>query len=336
MGSSEVSSQEFVLRPELRRCCWYGIVAMPLLAGVMWGLGPAFGIKERGELAAATPAFFIGAVIFSIPLGWRVRIDDAGLTRRWLWLRETWPWDDFAAGKVEKHPGYKLKHTQRPLWRRWCSLGFLPDADRDAVLDSVNRYYATPEAPTIPDSLALRTGWKQITLDRNGVHLQDRKVCTSSLWSEVLAVDIEQEDGKRRDFRRMEIVLGERVLDFRVMQGTPGWTGSPPEVLRAYVESHVPADLVAVSYGTDRFASVGQWERRLAEAREQERTVQRLSLMIAIGFIVGLIWIAVTQPLLNALFMGFTMFMPFVPPYIFLNVESARRVRKLLELRPNI
>jgi hypothetical protein len=62
-------------------------------------------------------------------LRWKVRIDDRGISRRWLYRWDHWPWDHIASGRIEKRHPHTLYDPSRPWWRRRLSLEILAAAD---------------------------------------------------------------------------------------------------------------------------------------------------------------------------------------------------------------
>ena len=114
-------AQTYRIAADLRRCCWYCMLASLALAAPV----PLVSVEDRRIAGLIGAAVFFGAVFgyCALALVWRLEVVDTGLVRR-SWLgRDLWTWDDFASGRVRKGPLFLLRDPRRPWWRRKLDVG---------------------------------------------------------------------------------------------------------------------------------------------------------------------------------------------------------------------
>ena len=143
--------QIYSIAADLRRCCWYCIVA----AVVIGPLAALFAVVEgrfESLTTAIVPPLAAAVAVGAYATGalcWRIEIAENGLIRR-RWLgRDEWTWDDFASGRVRKGPLFLLVDSRRPWWRRKLDQGLLDRKDRRQVMEAVNVYYRLPAGPAL-------------------------------------------------------------------------------------------------------------------------------------------------------------------------------------------
>lgn len=90
-----------------------------------------------GSIALLSLAFGIGPVaLWAYVETYRLRLDEWGLSRRRLGIWSCWPWEAFSQGKVTVDR-QKFTFGSRPIWDRWITTAFLPDADGAFVQEIV-------------------------------------------------------------------------------------------------------------------------------------------------------------------------------------------------------
>ena len=318
--------------PELRRCCWYLLLAACVVPVLLLYIHLV--VLQRPWLGCAIAAVFIGGICF-LPalfgLTWRVELREHSLARRLLFWWDEWCWDDFANGRVEKSIGYRLVHRDRPWWRRRMRLEFLGPVNVRPVFDAINRHFALPQAEPVAAELTLLlrpTG--ELTLRPEGLELRKRKQTTTYSWNQVQYLCLRREDPKRRDFNTLHVGLADQEVTLRrfVHNGVVHtiWKGATVEQVSDWISEYAPNHLVHDS--SDELMPPEFLERRLTEARRKYA---------------GVWWLfAVTTAVLGTLLLvGFHNFLPglaamacmlVVNPgslFIFLLYDWRRSVREL-------
>jgi hypothetical protein len=107
------------MRPELRRCAVYVLIALaglPFVVQCVNDLRPPDRRPDLRVVGVADGVLALGAISI---LRWRLRADERGIARRRLLLWHLYPWDEFATGRVKEGTdpdSYTL--AGRPPWNR--------------------------------------------------------------------------------------------------------------------------------------------------------------------------------------------------------------------------
>lgn len=299
MPTAVKNSDLYRLDPSLRRSVVYLLASLPVLAGVGYWVEHFVQRRAPADNAAGFIVVGLFAFLLFLPLRWTLRVDRRGVSRRLLrW--ETWPWSDFEEGAVEKRHPFVLVNRRRGWWRRKLNLGYLTDADREQLLRRINEHYRLPPAPPIPESLEIRHGWRRkISFDWRGAHLVERGAPREYLWDEVRRVRFVRLDRLRRDFKALDIVLPDRVIELQVFvtQGgpTPSWRGATAEELNEFLHRHVPAERIVVELAGERPAHAADIERQLQELRQSLRVLRGMMWIFGAATVAMLIWTVLTE-----------------------------------------
>ena len=300
---------EYRIAGELRRCCWYGILsAFPLAA--------AFFVNARFVQNRGPVDVFVGCVLYAllvaamvVPLRWRVRIDQHGISRRLLFRWDLWPWAALASGRVRKLHPFTLHDPERPWWRRRLRLGCMASSDIQEVIAMVNTHYKLPPPPDIPAALTIKYAFRcSAAFDRNGIHLMIRDIPHNYLWRDLRDVHIVRMDPLRRDFKSLVITLPDQEIKLKLVThegGTsPSWRGATAEELNEYLLQCVPADCIHVSIAGQQLAKREYIERQLEEAKKSTRAFA-IMMVVFFPLILGLlVWMAMDDGIWKAAVMG--------------------------------
>lgn len=324
-------SREFLLEPSLRRCCWYGLASLPVLLGLM----PLIAIRVQGrdpwEVLGVVVMVAIFGSLFVLPLAWRLRLGDQGITRQVFCWQSTWLWEAFEAGLIEKRLDGKLVHHGVPWWRwfhRCLTPGHLKKSDRDQLIAAINDHYQVPPLPTLPETLSLKMGFKRYSLDTNGIH----GTAFSHTWSEVVTVYVGRLEEKRRDFIKLELQLPSEFLDFRVINGNTTWRGASPEELVEFLRQQLPAEKFYERTTGQPFSSRLQAERHLATAEKNAREFAYIAKGYPLLLLAFVAWEALDGNLLKGIALGLLGLIPCGPLLWWMHRANQQHVKQCREL----
>ncbi len=296
-----MTAREYRLEPSLRRCCWYGVVAVPLVAVTM--MVTALFLPHRDKVRAVVAAGLLPAVGIALvaPLTWRLCVDDRGLSRWLVGIRAFWPWEDFHRGVIKQQRDGSMVHSEWSSWnpRRRLKLP-LTKGDKLEVFAAIKEHYCVPELPRAADSLSLRLGLRRYRFDSKGLHMLSGKDLPCYLWSEVEAVDVEYQDVLGHNIRRLEIVLPDRVLDFRVEGGNTSWSGATPEELVAFLAINTSPDIVYYYRGFGPLPRRAWVKRRAEEAQQEARGIKACLFWLSLGLLACYAGLAIKEGFLQA------------------------------------
>ncbi len=295
--------------PELRRSCWYLIIAMGPIAAVFYWVARV--VHNRGAVDAALGCLMFGlvAVAVVVPLRWRLRVDEAGLSRRLLFQWDLWPWSDIESGRVRKLRSHTLYDPGRLLWNRWLSLGYMSEGDIQKVIEAVNERYVLPPPPDLPAKLTIKYGFRRsANFDRNGIHLMVRGEFHEYLWQDIREIHIHRSDPVRRDFMSLIVTLPDQRMELRVVThqngATPTWRGATAEEVNEFLLQHAPEDRISVSVEGKPSTNRDYVEKRLKEVKETRRAFDIAMAVLFPLLLVGFGWMAVQDGILKAVVMG--------------------------------
>jgi hypothetical protein len=239
---ADESSRFFPLESQYRRAALFGMLGLVLIA-VVGAAVDALVLRRGLEPRAAMLAFCaLAALYLSTFLGDRVRIDQAGLSRRILWWWDLWPWEAFAEGRIA--PGFgrlSYEFIERPWWRRKLTLELLETSEAERVDALIKSFWRPPEA-TYPDTVSIRMGWPRkgrFVFSEEGAAVRTDGPTEQLPWSSVESVTVWRVERGRNDFRELTLVLPAAEIKLRRWQheGQPAqnWTGNTPEEICAVI-----------------------------------------------------------------------------------------------------
>jgi hypothetical protein len=246
-GQSDGPSFEFGVAREVQRGAYYALASvLPLV--IVGVLVSRFVGKPDAEPIAYGLIFVGGSLV---ALRWKMRIDNRGVSRRWFFRWDLWPWERISSGRIEKRHPHTLVDPDRPWWRRRLSLALMAPADITRAMELVNARYRLPGPPEIPNDLDIHYGFRRrVRFDARGICIEARGEARQFLWSEVIRVRITRMDRLRRDFKSLEMTLPDREIEFThvsTQYGTvPSWRGATPAVVNAFLERYVSADRIDI------------------------------------------------------------------------------------------
>ncbi len=322
---------DYRIAPELRRCCWYTIVALVPLTGIFAWVARV--VQQRGVWDVALTCGMFCALGFAalVPLRWRVRRDDRGLSRRVLLRWDRWSWEDLASGRIGKLHPITLYDPTRPWGRRKLRLGYLTDHDIDEVIDAVNAHYRLPPPPVLSGKLTIKYGLRRtLTLDHHAIQLARGSQVQDYAWPDVLGVYLTRMDPLRRDFVRLAIVLPDNEVELRLVsqQGSTSaaWSGATADQINEFLHRTVPEDRIHLAIA-DRVPTDRQHlDRRLRELQTTYRQLKTVAFVFAIATSGIIIWTAVEDGWGKALWMGGMLVVLYVP--VLAHLLRSQRVRR--------
>jgi hypothetical protein len=213
-------------------------------------------------------------------------MDERGLSRRlWLFWR-TWPWTEFASGRVssEEIAGKFIFHAY-PWWRREFTLLGLDDADADEVLGVCARFWVPPPIPPVPDTIRLST-WPflrkvGIVLSHDGITVEERGKRSFSPWSDVTA-RIVRKSHFQQGFTHLTLNASGRpfrlVRQDPVLYAIPFLRSADPRVVVACLEQHLGPERIRVAARYGNPHTVDDIDIRIE--RLEERIRQRFRMLL--------------------------------------------------------
>lgn len=264
-----LSYREYRLAPEYRRCCWYVLAAVPILAAMSCLVGH-FVHQHSPVKIGGILAFFVllaGAMVYA--LLWRVRVDADGITTSPS-LSDTWTWEDLASGRIVKQYPYTLYDPERPGWRRRLRLEYLANDDLKQLFWLINIYYQLPPAPDIPTAITIKYGFRrEATFDGDGIRLTVRGTTQKYAWADVQHLYIVRLDPLRRDFARLVLKVPDHEIEVGpATQQYYSLGGATSEKVNGFLLNHVPPERISIILAGDELKEPVELERRIEQARK--------------------------------------------------------------------
>lgn len=322
------SQHDYQIAPELRRCCWYVILGAVALTIVFFLIARFVQNRGGADVALGCVLFAILAAAMILPLRWKLRLDENGVSRR-LFRWDLWSWSDLQSGRIRKIYPYTLYDPERPWWRRRMRLGYMEANDIQEVISTVNTRYTLPLPPDVPDTLTIKYGFRRkVTFDHKGIHLTVCDRPYEYLWRDLREIHLTRMDPARRDFKSLLITLPNQELELKLVthQGgtSPTWRGATAEEINEYLVQFVPTDRIHTSIAGQQLTKREHIERKLQEAKKRTREFAVITLVF-LPLIVGLlVWMAIDDGILKAIVMG-AMFAVFPGSVIFFVYRSHRK-----------
>lgn len=331
---------EYRIARNLQRCCWYTIFGAFALAAVYFWI--ARFVQNRGGPVDIS-VIFVGCALFAllaaamvVPLRWKVRVDQRGISRRLLFGWDLWPWAALASGRISKIHPFTLHDPERASWRRRLRLEYMAPGDIQEVISMVNTHYKLPPPPSISTTLAIKYGFRRwVTFDSNGIHLIVRDMPHDYRWSDLRDVHFTRMDPLRRDFTSLVITLPDRELELKFVthQGgrSPTWRGATAEELNEVLFRFVPTDRIHISIAGQRLEKREHIERKLKEKKKRAREYVMM-MVFWFPLVLGLlVWKAIDDGILGAIVMG-AMFVVFPGSVMFVLYRSdCKETAKLID-----
>lgn len=303
---------EFRLEPELRRACWWalgGLAALVASAALLRVLvPPAPGFPPPRPFFTVEGVLIVAGfgTAFTLPLWWRVRVDQRGVSRRILgWT--LWTWEELESGMVHKRRTVRLFNPHRPLARRSLELGLMTHSDLQSAMSAINQRYRLPLPPAIPSRLTLRLRSRhQVAMDHLGVKVTHRGHTSECEWPRIQTIIFYRDDPVRRDFASLLVYLPgcQEPLALAVdSSNNKNWRGEAPEVVSLFITAHAAA-------GSVRECMVGcpsaqedrrVLERRMARLLSERRQYNVMALVFALMFVSLAVWTSITNSPVSAL-----------------------------------
>jgi hypothetical protein len=278
-----------------------------------------------------------------VPLRWELRVDESGITRRWLFSWHLWSWADFASGRIEKRYPITFVDPDRRWWCRKLRLAYVAEAELRELIRLINDHYRLPAAPMLPDTLQIKYGFRRtVELDWRDIRLRVRGEPFHFTWQQVQRLHITRIDALRRDFSSLELMLPDREIELKLFthQGvtTPTWTGATADELNDFLLAHVPADRVDIDITGERPSRVVDVEKQLISMRKNARAFRIAMLTCAFLLAALLVWMAIDVGILRALAMA-GLYSLYIPIIWFVRREVHKRQERwetwLAELQDN-
>ncbi len=238
----------FFLASEYRRALYWAIGGLVLLAPIAWYIG--IHIQRRGPVdTAVSVCILLGIAIWlSQFLLTRIRIDHAGVGRRFLWMWDLWSWDEFQSGTVQ---GGRSQHEfltpHRYWWKQKLNFELLDEGDRKAVSASISSVWVQPVPSRVPEVLTLSMKWPdrhRVHLSADGVEILNKREKRSYRWADAVSLTIWRVEKQRQDFRELILTLPDedvRLIRVRTPHGgqSQNWKGPPSDEIDAFIRSVV-------------------------------------------------------------------------------------------------
>ncbi|NOX55209.1 MAG: hypothetical protein GXP27_12390 [Planctomycetes bacterium] len=333
--------REYQIAPEWRRTCWLAIVGLAAIGLTTYWIFRF--VQNRGPLETALPCLFyaICAVGAALPLRWRLRIDQHGISRRRLgW--DLWEWSDFASGRIRKRLWYVFYDPERPWWRRKLDLGIMAAEDRREVIAAINTHYRLPPPPKIPAVLTIRYGLRNsATFSPGGIRVANRGETHDYSWTDLQDAHITRTDPLRRDFVTLVITLPDREIALETMGqyggASPRWRGATSEEINEYLFRHAPPDRICVSILGESLIRKTHIERKLRQVENTRREFRWIAIVSTPMLLAVLIWMATEEGVLRPAVLGALSFATVGALFIFMfrslkqNEETLRKNMEQLE-----
>ncbi|MBL9141781.1 MAG: hypothetical protein JNK53_07940 [Phycisphaerae bacterium] len=285
----------------MRRTCWLAIVGLALVAAVLLAVGVPNGPNTMAERLPRAASALLAAFAVALCLNWQLRIESDGLSRRRVFRRDDWSWDDVGSGRLEKPKGFGLIDPARPWWRRRLSLDCLDPADRCAVLSSINARYRLPPPPNLPLCVELRVNDRmRLNLDALGVSLRKRwnKGSSFAAWSEVQRIEFLRADAPRRNFIWLEMQLpGETIRlgepsnwDRRPLR----WTGASHDVVSEFLKANAACCNIVDRTSLDE-PTREDLEHQLRACLDRQRSMRVFALVVVLAVAGFVTWAALSK-----------------------------------------
>jgi hypothetical protein len=325
--------REYRIAPEFRRCCWYGIIGVAVLGGVLCWVA-RFVQNRPINVAIVCAPFVLLVAALTLALRWRLSVDSHGIARRRFFRWDLWTWADLASGRIRKLHPYALVDPNRPWWSRKLRFDYLAGDQVRAVVAAINTHYQLPPPPKAPESLTIKYGFRRTaTLDRNGVQLLVRGTPHTYLWHEIRGVHITRMDPVRRDFKSLEIAIPDQEIELALVTtqyGTnPTWRGATSEEISEFLVRHLAPDRIDTSIVSEPLKRREDIEKKLKAARSAQRQMA-IVLAVVLPLMIGVfVSMAINESVVKAIVMGVFAFSVFGPAFAYIYRSHGKQIDEL-------
>ncbi|PHS02346.1 MAG: hypothetical protein COA78_21450 [Blastopirellula sp.] len=323
-----ITQQEYRISPDLRRCCWYIIICGIPLIGVFYWVARFVQNRETIEILLGCLFFlFMGSITAILPLTWKLRVDEQGMTRSLLGLSgRIWSWNDFASGRILKQHR-TLYDPARGWGRRTLILDFIGLESIQEVMAVINTHYQLPPPPAVPEKLTLRYGFfKTATFDSQGIHILIRGKPFEYQWPDVQHILITRMDPVRRNFSRLVIVLPDREIDS--LRVGSSWSDVTNEEINEYLHAHAPEDCIQILIAGQCIKHRVHIEQNLKDLKQRQKDVRIIIAVFGPALALTLGWMAL-ENVFKALAMFAMSMVCIAPPYIFIIWKQSKDITEL-------
>lgn len=306
MGMSEepetidIEPVEFKLAPELRRSACYLAVMLAAIPLLVLAVPRLMGFPEEAPPGRSVGTLLLLAVALLLCLWvhhWRLRVDHEGIHRRILFRWKSWPWSDFAEGRVLRERGSTtFTFLDSAIGKGGFTLGYLSQANAEHVRGLINRVWSPPPQPE--GSSELRVGVlrgfqsrRQVNLSSTGLETDWNGRMRAYRWEEVAGISLELEDHYQQGFDRLRISLPDTDVELRVIRQKgnrrPNWRGAEAREIVAFLMKHVPQEKFRVAALGGPAHSLADFDARSAwieKALRRSRTSVAAGMVILLGY----------------------------------------------------
>ncbi len=334
MSSNITGSKEYRRDPMLRRCCWYVIASTPVMLFAVYRATQDpnhVGVKGVG-LVLMMGFFAIPALLLTMPLFWKIRLDEKGISRRSFFRWDFWSWDDIASGRIIKSSSCSLYDPSRPVGHRSLTL-HLSFKDYQEVMAAINEHFQLPSAPEIPESITVHPPLRHVaTFDQTGIHRVVRKKKQNVLWEDVCDVHITRIEPLSRSFSQIVITLPDHELGNNeiliVRQMVP-----KPEELNELLLEKVSPDKIHISIVGQPLTKQRHIERHLKVVGSRRRALA-IGVPIIMFLLTGLLVLMIHDSnLLKVCLLG-SLTLPIM--IVVLGIEYRTHCKEIYELKKSL
>lgn len=282
------------------------------------------------------------AAAIAFPLLWRLRVDQTGVSRRTLFLWDSWTWVDFSSGRICKLHPYTLRDPERPWWRRKLRLKYMASKDIQEVISTINMYYKLPAPPDVPPILSIKYGRNSATFDQIGIHLMINETPHEYKWRDIRYIHIIRMDPLRRDFKYLSITLPDQEIELKLISGFGGakqaWRGANAEEINEFLLKNLTTDRIYISIEGQPLVKREYIERKLREAEKMKHGHVVIGAIFTPLIVATFVRKAFVDGIFQAVVMGAVGFFFIVPMYVFIlrfHNEKIRDLKNMLEPADN-
>lgn len=289
-------SKEYRIAASLRRCCWYVIVAAPVLLAISILIDLYLLDTPPDRLPVRIAIALFCLILATIPLTWRWRVDEQGIHWRRLFHWHSWLWTDLMSRRIVRINSRTLADPRRPWGRREVSLDLLDEKDAEEVVGIIDGYSRRMPPREISESLTVTYGLrKKAIFSEVGIQIYDGRLDCSFACDELKEVYILRRAKENRYFSRMIIEFkdGQTRADLR-SDASGDWRYHQDAILD-WLDHHVPSEKKTASIVGKPPACAKDYELRIAEFQLLAWLLIVLGPVFSAVVIGALVWISIDR-----------------------------------------